>query len=237
MLAFGAAFAGFLLPRERQGAHILIIAWTAANIVGAKMGVRTFGHYFVPVLPGIALLSAAFVEVMLVAAQRAGRAPAWKRYAPAVAAVVIATGWQLRENVSFYFADSSDARVQREFGQQGPMVFAQADAVAEYIGRATAGDDEILVWGAEPEVYFLADRPAASRFIYGLSLDFARETVESLRADFLEQQPGLVVISRGGLADEALLADQGYRRTFVAGWLEVYERGEQSDVAGAATAR
>ena len=241
MLAFAAVFVGFMLPAERRGMHLLLVAWTAANVVGAKMGVRTFGHYFVPVLPGIALLSAGFVEALIAGARAEhgddGRhtGSAWMRYAPAVAAVAIAAGWQARENVDFYFMSTTEEQVRREFGSQGPTVFGEAGAVAGYVRERTSPGDEILVLGAEPEVYFLADRPAASRFVYGLGMDFADESIATMQSDLVREQPAVVVALAQNAGDAALLVEQGYARTFRSGGLDVYERVEASDVAGAAT--
>lgn len=224
MLAFASAFLAFALPPGSRRVHALIVLWTAANLVGAKMGVRTFGHYFVPVTPGIALLSAAFVEAVLALTPRAASLPSWQRFAPAAAALILAAGWQLRENAQFYVLDSPATRIQREFGQQGPMLFAEAGDVSSYLAGATSADDEILVWTAEAEVYYLADRKPASRYVYGLSLAFASESVETLRRDFVERRPRAVVINRrDGIADQELIARQGYVRTFTAGWFDVYE--------------
>lgn len=256
MLAFGAAFVGFLLPAERRGMHLLLIAWTAANVVGAKTGVRTFGHYFVPVLPGIALLSAAFVEALLAGALREhgpahrpaptiGRGSggpairptataAW-RYAPAVAAVAIAAAWQVRENVSFYFMSTPEEQVRREFGSQGTTMFAEAETVAGYVRERTATGEEILVMGAEPEVYFLADRPSASRFVYGLGMAFASDSITSMQADLRRARPAVVVAPTQNGGDAGLLLELGYARTFRAGGLDVYERATASEVAGSVT--
>jgi hypothetical protein len=224
MLAFASAFLAFALPAGSRRGHALILVWAAANLAGAKMGVRTFGHYFVPVTPGVALLSAAFVEAVLAMAPRAAAVPSWQRFAPAAAALIVAAGWQMRENAQFYVLDSPTTRIQREFGQQGPMLFAEADDVSSYLAGATSPDDEILVWTAEAEVYYLAGRKPASRYVYGLSLAFASDSVETLRRDFLDRRPRAVVINRrDGIADQELIARQGYVRSFTAGWFDVYE--------------
>jgi 4-amino-4-deoxy-L-arabinose transferase-like glycosyltransferase len=229
MLAFAAAFAGFALPSTHRRGHALIVAWAAANLIGAKMGIRTFGHYFVPLLPGIALLSAAFVEV-LIQTVRANGAPRWQRYTPVAAAVILAAGWQARENVRFYFLDSPEEQVRREFGAQGELSFAQADAVAGYVRSVTSPHDEILVLGMEPEVYYLSDRKPASRYLYALTLAFAETSLQTVREDFAARTPKLVVSPRGdGTLTPGELAARGYVRTYVAGWLEVYEPASAVD--------
>jgi 4-amino-4-deoxy-L-arabinose transferase-like glycosyltransferase len=238
-LALAGVAAGFTLPRERWAGHAFVVAWTTANLVGAKMGLRPFGHYFVPVLPGIALLSAACVEAIVVAASRIDMKP-WMRYAPAAAVVVVAAGWQARENAQFYWLDSPETQVRREFGTQGTMLFSEADGVAAYVRSVTTPSDEILVLGMEPEVYYLADRTPAARFVYALPLAFSLETVEGVRAGFASGQQRVIVTQRGDTTiSPAMLSRAGYVRTYRTGLFEVYEPGyavqQRSEVAGIAT--
>jgi 4-amino-4-deoxy-L-arabinose transferase-like glycosyltransferase len=239
MIAFASLFTTFALPRESRRGHAVILLWTASNVVGAKMGVRTFGHYFVPALPGIAMLSAAFViAVARLTGQASGQspAPAWQRFAPAAAALAIAGGWQARENVQFAFLAGPDTQVRREFGEQGPMLFARAGDVSLYLRQATAPDDLILVWGAEAEVYYLSGRPAASRYIYGISLGFARDSVDTMRRDLEAARPRAVVVpTNGGIANPAVLGQQGYVPTYTAGWFQVYEPAELAPASNVAS--
>jgi hypothetical protein len=50
-------------------------------------------------------------------------------------------------------------------------LLAAADlAIGEYIKAHSSSDTRLFVWGLEPLVYFLAERPPATRFIHNMPL-------------------------------------------------------------------
>jgi hypothetical protein len=121
---------------------------------------------------------------------------------------------------------------QTEFGPLGDQVFAPAEDVASYVRASTTPGEKILVWAGEAEVYFLSDRPSASRYIYINRFDLIRDGPATMRSDLLTRRPRLVVTYtedsplykpfRIGLYE--LLDSEGYRESFRAGWLAVYWR-------------
>ncbi|MHB1317775.1 MAG: ArnT family glycosyltransferase [Anaerolineae bacterium] len=79
---------------------------------------------------------------------------------------------------------------------------AQSASAARIASSAPAGDP-IFIWGFEPTIYFLSERPPSSRFLYNLMLhgDWAwPELQEQLMADLAAHPPAYIVVA----SDDAL---------------------------------
>ena len=228
--ALGSLILHPFLPREKRSWHLLIVAWSLANLAGAKVSLRDFPHYFVPVLPGLAILAGAFISFVSRRAAMLIKGSAWLR--PALA-ITVAAGlfvWQAEGYLDFYFAKTPAEAARVEFGSHGEHIFARSEEVAAFIRASTEPEDEILVWAAEAQIYFLAERRAASRFIYTTAIVVQVDGIATLRSDLLTRRPKLVVTYtegshpykayREGLYE--LLAKEGYAERYQAGWLVVY---------------
>lgn len=227
-----AAAVGLTVGVIRQPSRwwtIFFAAWCGAALVSAKLGLRDFSHYFVPVLPGFVLLTASGAPFAVTLLRR--------RRVPAAVALtgvtLIFLGWQVPRLWDFYVASSPEAQTELEFGLQGPGVFAASDEIAAYVEAHTREDERILVWAAEAQVYYLARRAAASKYIYVNRFDVVPDGLAQFRADFLAAQPRVVVTYDPsfvpfkpfwGEAIETLVA-HGYRLSYTAGLLRVYEPG------------
>ncbi|MBG0851793.1 glycosyltransferase family 39 protein [Streptomyces spinoverrucosus] len=125
-----------VLRVARTGAGELWL-WLAASAGAVLAGCHFFGHYYLQLLPPLALLATAALQILprdrlvtavLVSACCCGLFLAWGLLAP-------------RPEL---------AHVQR---------------LAEATARRTEPGDRVLVWGMHPETYWLADRTPASRYL------------------------------------------------------------------------
>jgi hypothetical protein len=121
--------------RRREDVDLWL--WVVAGLVGVASGFRFFGHYYLQLLPPLCLLAAGS---MVHTSRRMVMATA----AICVGAVV-------------YFAVPPLLGVESQTDRV-------ADALARYTRTHTRPDQRILVWGHLPEVYWLSDRPPATRF-------------------------------------------------------------------------
>jgi Dolichyl-phosphate-mannose-protein mannosyltransferase len=140
---FGSAALIVLLPfawRERRTDRDLWL-WLASGIVAVTLGFRFFPHYYLQLLPPIALLSARGVDVA--SARRRNGVLA----VVGILAVVSTTYFLVP---AFTGTDSRDTRI--------------ALAVAAYVKQHTRPDQHVLVWGQAPEVYWASGRRPATRF-------------------------------------------------------------------------
>lgn len=135
---------------------LLGVVWLPVELLLASTSGRAFDHYFIPVLSPLAFLSALFASSLLSSGrERLSEARiVWGRRTvlAVLAAMAVPAAWDL-------------AMAQRE----APWAQARSAQVASTVGSVRAHSrpgDAILVWGNAAEIYFLADRRAASRFIY-----------------------------------------------------------------------
>lgn len=138
---------------------LLALLWLPVELLLAAMSGREYPHYFVTILPPLALLASIFgAEIVALGVQaRASIAAAWPRRVLVSAAAAIAL---LSTSMGALTFRDSDAPVRGK----------QVAATAEYVRTHSAPHAPLLVWGQAVDVYFLSGRPAASRFIYSLPL-------------------------------------------------------------------
>jgi hypothetical protein len=135
-------------------------------------------HYFVLILPAVALL----------AGSRVGD----KRLSAAVFAGVMVLSLLVQRDVLFRM---SPVEVSREL--YGLEPFPEAIPVAAYIRDRTHPDDRIAVLGSEPEIYFYAHRHSATSFLYMEPLveaqPFALRMQDDMVAELERTAPAYVV--------------------------------------------
>jgi hypothetical protein len=181
-------------------------------------------------MPAIAILASVAIAGVWQAAPTIRTGARWPVRLAAAFALLAATWWHFGENFDFYFRKSVEHKVAFEFAQQGPDAFLSAEYVAEYVRSITDEDEEILVWAGEAEIYYLADRRSASRYINTGKWFLERE--RTVAHDVSTKRPRVVVAynDKAGVLwnpDVApFLRELGYVSTRSHGWLTVFELRE-----------
>ena len=141
-LLLAGACAGFVPPVvcvlrvARTGAADLWL-WLASSVAAVMLGFHFFGHYYLQLMPPLALLGAAALHILPRA--RTVRA-------------IVATGCSCAVFVAW--------------GLLAPRPeLAHAARLADAVASRTGPTDKVLVWGIHPETYWLADRAPASRYL------------------------------------------------------------------------
>ena len=119
--------------------------------------------------------------------------------------------------------------------------------VALEVRSRTASEDAIFIWGFEPSIYFLAERPLASRFTYNVPQRTEWQRAQSRRELLRElslNRPKLIVVQRrdvfGSVTGSALdskdelpnfpelklLIESQFRKVKEIEDFEIYERSE-----------
>jgi hypothetical protein len=145
LLAGVGLFAIWRRPEDR-GRAAFVTAFLLFSFLAVCPGLFFRQHYFVLLLPAVALLAGAAIR---------GRAMGWVF----VAALLLSMGLQ-RE---FLFR-LDPMQASREL--YGPNPFPEAIPVADYIRAHSEKDAPIAVLGSEPEIYFYAHRHSATSYIY-----------------------------------------------------------------------
>jgi hypothetical protein len=196
------------LPRrsvERRGVGLLW-ALAAVQMVGVVMQGKFFPYHYGALGPIVALLAAL------------GWHAAWRRLAVrggkgaallvAGAAMATVAPWANHHYEDSFAARTGprlrliasglrDERLADELATAFDVYAAPNRAVARYVRANVAPERAILVWGFEPVVYDLAERLAASRYIYDVPQRSAwsmAETQARMMRDLCRTPPAAIVV-------------------------------------------
>jgi len=192
---WGIAAAGFaalwMVPHDRR-TRVFVTGLVVASGAAVCPGLYFREHYFILLLPAVALLCGVAWKV---ATDLAGHAVS-RQAAAGIATLALALP------AGFYFASEWEPLVSmtpREFSRArfGPNPFIEAEEIAAYLRDHTDPGDRIAVVGSEPEIYFLADRASATGYIYTYGLvepqPYARRMQEEMRAEIEAAAPAYLV--------------------------------------------
>jgi hypothetical protein len=161
-LLWGLAGAGFLVAvfRKIQGAREILLPLLGLSFLGTAAGLYFREHYFILLLPAVALLAGVACEP---SPTEKGLIAARFALLPFVflGAGIAQTLWAQRQVL---FLAHSPAEVSRRIYGDNP--FPEAIVVGRYLRAHTRPADRIVVFGSEPEIYFYSDRRSATGHIY-----------------------------------------------------------------------
>jgi len=127
----------------------LIVLWFVLSIIPVSTGFRFYGHYFLLLLPPMAILASPVIENIW----RENRV--WLKRVSLVAILLPAIGFTVAR---FYIAD-----IHAKVGEDN---IENYKPLASYVKEHTAPDDRVLAWGYAPLVYWYSERLPATRFFW-----------------------------------------------------------------------
>ena len=162
----------------------LLTALLGCSILAVSVGLFFRPHYFILVLPAVALLAAAGVHAM-----RARIGPAWAFWL--CAAVFL---WSVAQQKEYLFDMDSSQAARAMYGLNP---FPEAVRIGEYLATHSAPDSRVAILGSEPEILFYARRESATRYIYTYGLmepqPLALQMQNEMIADIETSRPEFVV--------------------------------------------
>lgn len=205
-----------------------VVGWTAAFAAAAVASLRPYVHYYYPLLPGLVLLVAPFLSGLLRQPHASGRAQRFAHIAAIVALVLILVAPTLRGNL-LLLQMNPQQQSERLYGGDG-VLFAQAQDVAAFVAAHTAPGTPIWVWGAEPEIYLLAQRPAATRYSYDYPLVLFPAAASEAALQLRRTPPAVVVVYAGARPDgfEQVVTRRGLVLLRQIGRFEIYGRQKEN---------
>lgn len=183
----GAAIGLGLALAQRSPAAWLLIGFLLAAVIAIVPGFYFRGHYYVQVLPAVALLFG-------MAIQRAWEFPSGWRYAAPVASAVALVLPLIGERD--YFFESSPSALARSL--YGPNPFPESVEIARYLGANSDNGDTVAVLGSEPEIFFYSRRRSATSLIHVYPLmerhRYVHEMQETMAREIEAAAPKFVVV-------------------------------------------
>jgi len=226
-----------LVRRVPAGRAPVLLALFVCSFLSVCPGLYFREHYFVTLLPSVALFAGAAIEELERAL--AGR---WPRCAALVAALVVAAAGvdaAARES-SYYFSMSPLQACRRTFGANP---FPEALEIGRYLrarGARSGSNAPIAIVGSEPEICFYAGRRSASRFLYTYPLVEAHEYAVPMQTEMLDElraaRPEFVVFVHVDASWLAKTETLGLFLARIQSWvLEEYERVGVLDIVSPET--
>lgn len=142
-------------------------------------------HYFIMLLPAVALLAGFAVAASehAISVARPGKAVLFLPFC----LFVLAVGSGLYQEKEYLFTDSP-LEVSRS--TYGTNPFPESPRIARYLREHTLAQDTIAVIGSEPQIYFYAQRPAATSHIYMYGLMEKQPYAISMQTEMIRQIEG-----------------------------------------------
>jgi 4-amino-4-deoxy-L-arabinose transferase-like glycosyltransferase len=187
----GGALLGLVtvLRRSKRTVDYLIIGWAAASALGVASGGRFFPHYFLHLVPAMALL------VGVVIYDRLPRGDHRWGTRPAIAFGVLMVVISLTTNAVLYIAPKpAERRVAETVFVQKQWEEASKE-IGLYIQERTSPDETIFNFGREPQLYFYADRRPAAQFFYDWAYQYDETTFEQTVEVLRLQRPAYIIDS------------------------------------------
>jgi 4-amino-4-deoxy-L-arabinose transferase-like glycosyltransferase len=165
-----------------RGAPLLARLWLGAAVLGVLGGGNFHPHYYVQLVPPLALLAGIGAQRVLAVRPRLGAAACG---AAAIASIALA--------VPLWF-DSPRAQA-RALWPHDPHL--QHDrAVAAYVRAHTHPRDKVFVVWAAADVYYLADRDPAFKYMWFRNIQTIPHALHDARRVLAARRPTLVVVEQ-----------------------------------------
>ncbi len=174
-------------------ARFFLMALLFCSIASASIGLYFRGHYFITVLPVLALLTGVAVSRALHLLKHDQTIelflalPILGLFGIGVAAALIGNG-------SVWLALPPDQALRSVYGSN---LFAETAQAADYLKAHTRKDARVAVLGSEPEIYFLSRRRSATGYIYMYPLmeqqPYALKMQEDMIGEIERARPEYVV--------------------------------------------
>jgi hypothetical protein len=159
----------------------LIGGWLFFSFLGVCPGLYFRAHYFILMLPVVAVLAGVGVHATTQFLAQ-GKGATW-RAVPIVVFLVL-FGYSVIEHRTFFFDLDPVQACQREFGTNP---FPEAVEVAKYLDAHSNPGDQIGVLGSEPEIYFYAKRHSVTGFVYMYELVEQQKYAAEMRAQMMHE--------------------------------------------------
>lgn len=144
--------------RPEQRNRRLVMVWLFFSFLGVSTGGFFREHYFIQIVPAVALLAAVGVHSLPVP----GRMHRWK---PAAAYVVVLAAliYGVGVSPSYYLRGSPELKCRKLYGVNP---FAGSKPAGQFINKHSNPEDTVFIFGSEPQILFYAQRKSATRYIF-----------------------------------------------------------------------
>ena len=179
----GIGLTALVWNRNTRKRSLFFSSFLLFSLLPIVPGYRFFPHYFVLILPPVALLTGAAVSS--IAALLAGyKSPVIRKILPNLLAAG-AILYPLLVERAYLFRLSPNEISRAAYGEGFP--FPESMEIANYIKKHTLADDCIGILGSEPQICFYARRRSASAHIYVYPLMGKHKYARAMQLEMIQQ--------------------------------------------------
>lgn len=181
--ALGAiGLAALWITKWSRRARIALTGLFVASFLAICPGFYFREHYFILLLPAVALLVGVAIDGLKAAFARSTSLNAATFLA--VGVLGIAVGVYVTNERDYLFTMGTRELSGTLFGTNP---FLEAAEIGKYIKDHTDKNDRIAVLGSEPEIYFYADRKAATGYMYTYALMESQPFAKTMQAEMIKE--------------------------------------------------
>lgn len=174
-------FTALFWDRKSRPHASFMVAFLLFSFLAVCPGFYFRGHYFILMLPAIAVLTGLAVSAGTRKMQESGVKALG--YVP-ILLFLAAGAYSLIEQRQFLFVDDPMTATRAVYA---PSPFTEAPKIAEYISAHSSPQSRIAVLGSEPELYFYANRRSASGYIYMYELMEEQKFAAHMQQDAIHE--------------------------------------------------
>jgi hypothetical protein len=192
---------------------LLARIWLGAAVLGAIAGGNFHPHYYIQLVPPLSLLAAVGVRTLWLSAPR-----------PAIAAAGAAAAATLALALPVAWATPNEQA--KTIWPADPHLVHDA-ALARYVRAHTLPSERVLAVWADADLYYLADRRPAVRYLWSRNIASIPGALEAVRHALVTRRAELVVVVQPPAKLDpsgrtAALLRREYRRVARAGGASIY---------------
>ena len=185
------ALAGLFIVWRRgaKATDYVLVLWAVASAIGVASGGRFFPHYFLQLMPSLAVLTGVLIyDRFANGNNHVLSRPAWML---SLFLIVVSIG----TTTVLYLAprQAEQVVVERVYYQKEWESYSMQ--LGDYIQQHTREDDLIFNYGRESQLYFYADRQPAIPYFYDWVLAYDEQAMGEIVAGLYETKPAYIIDS------------------------------------------
>ena len=172
---------------------IIIISFFVFSFLTVVPGFYFRSHYFITLLPAMAILIATLFDTINTFAIEKLKVPGLAYLNLFIFIMFLGSG--IKANADYLFKRKPEVSCKKIYGSNP---FVESIKVAKFLEKNTTKDDKIAVLGSEPQICFYANRYSASGYIYTYNLveihSYALEMQKEMIKEIETSKPKYIVI-------------------------------------------
>lgn len=179
-----------LRSADRATRGVFLVLFTVFSFLAVCPGLYFREHYFLFLLPSVALAGGVAFDLLSQTLRRRGR------FVMPLMLVIASASWSLYADSDVLFRLPPE-RVSRLMYGENP--FPESPAIAEYIENSTPPSARVAILGSEPQILFLARRRSATGFLYMYPMTEQHEFAELMQRQMIDEieavEPELLAVA------------------------------------------